>query len=169
MRGGAVVALGGVLGGGAALRLAAFLATAPVATFASTGEVPGGTLLFAFQPGDCPSRRQLIRRWNALHESGELPVLGVGLHFPKEADRRERILRSAGIRFPVRFDVAGRVERLILRLGYARTPVSLLLDRNGRPRLAVPPGRSHGAGPAEAVRLVERYARLLGAAPGKPE
>lgn len=160
----AVVALGGALAAGLLLRLAASLATAPVAALAAAAG-PGPALLFVFQPGDCPSHRGLVERWNALHESGEVEVLGVGLRLPDDPERRKTAVARSGARFPVRPDLAAAAERRILRLGFDRTPVSLLLDARGRPRLVIPPLGDPEAWET-AQRLVQEYARLL--APASP-
>lgn len=161
-----VLALGGALGAGFLLRLAASLATAPVAVLGAAAG-PGPSLLFVFQPEDCPSYRGLVERWNTVHEKGEVGVVGVALGFPEDPDGREAAIARSGVRFPVRVDLAAAAERRILRLGFDRTPVSLLLDAEGRPRLAFPPVRDPEAW-GTAQRLVEEYARLLAPTPPLP-
>lgn len=157
--------VGGVLAAAVALRMMAFLGTAPLATLPDPprGEDPAGdgpTLLHIFQAEDCFGFRELIREWNELHRKRSLPVLGVALHLPPDPSARAAILRASGAAFPVRDDAGGEVERLALRLGFGRTPLSVLLDRTGRPRLVLPP-LAGPDGPRRAVRLVLEVAASL--------
>lgn len=155
----------GVLAAAGALRFMAVLGTAPLATLPDPprGEDPDGngpTLLHIFQAEDCPGFRGLIREWNELHRTRGLPVLGVALDLPRDPSARAAVLRASGATFPVRDDRGGRVERLALRLGFGHTPLSVLLDGTGRPRLILPP-LAGPDGPRRAARLVLDVAASL--------
>lgn len=123
-------------------RLGAYLAAAPVATLPGlAGEAALPTLLFIYRHEDCRTYAGLVEGWNELHGEGELRVRGVVLDAPEPAAAHEiRDVAGRGRpRFPVHPELADRAERLMLRLGFTRTPVAILLDAAGRPRLALPP------------------------------
>lgn len=162
------VVAGGALAAVCLLRVLAFLGTAPLATLeasASEGNGPPGegpALLHIFQPEDCPGSRELVREWNDLHRGRALRVVGVGLSLPRDPTERARVVRQSGAAFPVRPDRGGDVERLALRLGYDRTPLAILLDARGRPRLVLPPLPGPDA-PRRAARLVREAVAALAA------
>ncbi len=122
------------------VRLTKYLVLAPGrATLAEQGLTadPRPTLLVVFQPADCPQFGRFIMGWNALARTGEVQVLGVPLHRSGDAQLKARpVLR--GVDFPLRPELAAAVETLLLRMGYTRTPLAILLDPRGRPRLVVP-------------------------------
>lgn len=98
---------------------------------------PRPTLLVVFHRADCPRFGGFISAWNALAHTREVRVLGVPLHRSQEEPLRAGpVLRQAD--FPFRPGLAPAVEMLLLRMGYRRTPVAVLLDTAGRPRLVVP-------------------------------
>lgn len=146
-----------VLTVGSFLRLVAFLGTAPLATLPNLAELGAHqsrpTLLHIFQAEDCPRFRELVRQWNELHRRHRLPVLGVGLDLPTDSAARATVVRASGASFPVRDDPNGEAERLLLRLGYRHTPLAVLLDGRGRPRLVLPPLPGPD-GPRRAARAV---------------
>lgn len=163
------VVAGGVLASVWLLRVLAFVGTAPLATLEGSGEEGPGAgapaLLHIFQPEDCPGFRELVREWNELHETRGLPVVGIGLKLPRDPTERARIVRETGATFPVRSDRGGDVERLALRLGFDRTPLAILLDAKGRPRLVLPPLPGPD-GPRRSARLVLEAAAALTAERG---
>lgn len=101
-----------------------------------SGDLP--TLLFVFQARDCPSNRALVELWTSLDSRGEVRGLAVGLDFPKDTTTARRLAVDAGLALSFRPDLGRPAERLILGLGFRRTPVTLLLDPTGRVRLALP-------------------------------
>lgn len=123
----------------ALLRVGDHLAGRPDATLGeAVADSAGPVLLVALQPGDCTSYGGFVRTWADLHARGEVRVAGVGLNFTaREAEALGRE-GAAEPGFPVRFDLSDRTERMLLRLGAARTPVAILLDSDGRPRLVLP-------------------------------
>ena len=134
------------LGDGGALRL-------PAAAAADSG-VRRPTLVYAFHRADCRAHEPLRERWAALAGEGGARVVGVDL------DRTGEDLPSPPFGFPVRPDRGGRVERLLLGLGYGRTPVTLVVDGAGRLRLAVAPSPAPGA--RRAAEAAVRAALGLG-------
>lgn len=146
------VALGGglVLAAVAALRAAAWWGSgAPVrlpAGDAPTGAGRRPTLLYVFHREDCRGQEELRERWAALHRAGVVRVLGIDL------DGEAAGLPRPPFGFPVRIDSGGRAEHLVVRLGYDRTPVTLLVGTDGRLRLALgPPADTRFRRAAEAA------------------
>ncbi len=132
-------------------------------TPASAARLP--TLLLVFQAGDCPSHGWLLDAWTALHDRSAVRALAVGLGFPRDTSAARRLAEEAGLRLPFRPDLARSAERLMLGLGFRRTPVTLLLDPAGRVRLALPAPDGAAAGEAW-VRAVEEHANRLRAEGG---
>lgn len=139
----------------AAGRLGVYLDRAPWARFPAGGE-GAPRLYLLFQPGDCVTYGGLVERWDRLHREGVVRVRGVELGPRARRDRAD----DPGVAFPVR-PGAGEVETAALRLGYGRTPLSVLVDRDGRPRLVLPPAPD-GEGQDAAEAMVRRYAERLG-------
>lgn len=133
-----VLALAVLLVAFAGFRLVRYFDRAPLARFPQAASPRGPTLLFVFQPGDCPRYRGLVARWNRLSGDEGIRVVGAGLRLPGDSDARRRMLSRAPLEFPVRSDLAHGAEDLMLRMGYDRTPFSVLLDERGRPRLVLP-------------------------------
>lgn len=118
------------------------------------------TLLYLFHEEDCAAYGGLVEGWNELHRAGDVRVIGVGL---RVAEARRPGLASRmrpSPRFPLRFDAQAPAERLLLAAGFSRTPAALLLDAEGRLRLAVPSGK-RAAGVDDLIDLVRAYARML--------
>lgn len=158
---------------GTALPPAAFLLLL-VAAVGIRGESPAGpdpqllalagggppVLLLAFQQGDCGTYARGLASWNEVARSGEARVTAVGIRFPDEPLVRTEVVGALALEYPVRFDLARTGERLLLRLGYRRTPVAMLLDRSGRVRLSFPLPRDAGRA-RRAVALVLDHARRI--------
>lgn len=148
----ASLALAAAIRWGGARAIAESLAL--TAHFTAPGEaVP--TLLFVFQPGDCSSHGVLLEAWTELHEAGRVRALAVGLGFPY--DSAAEMARRAGLKIPLRPELESEAERLMFALGYRRTPVTVLVDRAARVRLALasPPDP---VARREAVRMVAEHA-----------
>jgi hypothetical protein len=140
---------------GAAVRAAPALAGRPGLELGRALEETVGSrpaLLYLFHRADCPRHVVLQSRWAALGGSGALTVLGI------ELDRRiggaGRPIPDPDPGFPVRRDLRRAAERAIIGMGYSTTPVTILIDGRGRPRLVLPPPTDQDAvrAAAEAVR-----------------
>lgn len=126
----------------------------PEAAAAGVGGPWRPTLLYLFQSADCARHAALQRRWAGLGRDGLASVVGVRLD-PLEPARADGA-PSPGPGFPLRQDLRAGAARLMKRLGYRTTPVTVVLDPRGRPRLVLPPPvdeQSAEAG-ALAVRAV---------------
>lgn len=162
----------GLLVLGAAVRGALYLKRAPLATLEVPLARPDGrsappaTLLYVFRPDDCAGYQHISDSWNRLgRRSEQLSVVGVGLDVPESRQLRSRLRGVLDVSFPVVFEPASRVEDFILRLGYSTTPVSVVVDRDGRPRMVVPPASDPEAQDA-AAETVEEIAERLGGRSG---
>ncbi len=120
------------------------------------------TLLFLFQPGDCIAFSALLNEWNDLYAEGDVTVVGIGIRF-SAADRQvwaSAPASPARPRFPVRFDLGEPVEELILDVGHALTPAAVLLDRQKRARLFIPPVKD-GEEARRLSRIVRAHVELM--------
>jgi len=155
---GVAAAAGVLLAACAVARALPALAERPVRLpVAARGPDGRPTLLYLFQRADCIRHAALQRRWSGLRRAGRAVVLGVPLD---ELPGGERGPRTPNPGFPVRPDLRKEAERLMLELGYRTTPVTVLLDRHGRPRLLLPPPADEAAAEAE-----ERVVRAALASP----
>lgn len=125
------------------------------------------TLLLVLRPADCDSYRPLLAEWDRLHRRGDVRVVGAVVDGPKGAAARDSLAGRLGVDFRLRHDLGGVAEKLALRLGYIATPLSVMLDRRGRPRAVVPPvpGRGRADG---AARVAAAHLDLLAAGEGPP-
>lgn len=144
----------------ALVRLGRYLERAPIARFEAASNLDRATLVFVFQSGDCPTYRGLVERWNRLDRRETVDVIGVGLDLPEDSSERAALLGRSGVEFPVRTGLAEPAEDLMLRMGFTRTPFSVLLDPRGRARLTLPPTPDSVAQDV-FDRQVRRYARTL--------
>lgn len=124
------------------------------------------TLLFVFQAADCPSYGPLMEAWTSLERRGLVRAVAVGLDFPEDTAAARALARNAGLGVSFRPDLARPAERLILGLGFRRTPVTLLLDRRGRVRLALPPPEKAQSYEALGGMVAEQAASLRREAAG---
>lgn len=118
------------------------------------------TLLLVFQARDCPSHGALLQVVSALNQRGAVHGVAVGLDFPKDTSAARRLAEEAGLTLPFRSDLAPAAERLILGLGFRQTPVTLLLDGDGRVRLALPAPKD-AAGRRVTERVLASHAEQL--------
>ena len=100
--------------------------------------VPSVTLVF--RVADCALALRDIERWNALHRQGAVDVRGVVLDPPRELPLRH-LARQERIAFPILTRRTREVVPRLRALGVPHTPVSLILDRQGRVRLVLPAAR----------------------------
>lgn len=140
---------------------------APLAAVPSLAGDSVPTLLVVLRPADCESHRPLVAAWDRVHHREDIRVVGAVLDGPGTAAARDSLDERLGVAFPLRHDLEEVAERLALRLGYGLTPLSVLLDRRGRPRAVVPP--APGRGPAEAAsRVAAAHLEMLGGPEGAP-
>lgn len=151
----------------AGLRWARYAARGPVAAAPGLVADSAATLVVVLRPSDCGSYRPLMAAWGRLHREEVVRVVGAVVDGPGSPAARDSLERRLGAPFPLRFDAGDVAETLALRLGYAATPVSVLLDRTGRPRTVVPPLSGPGAAEA-ASRLAGAHLDLLGDEGGGP-
>lgn len=128
------------------------------------GGLPAGsgsaTLIYVFNPRDCPQTLRLARLWSAMHEAAELRVKGVIVDPPNELAFLRTVLEREGVRFPVETQPDRRLEAAIAGLGYRSTPITVLTDRDHRPRLILP-GAVDSLAQMEQVRLVRAQLKQL--------
>jgi hypothetical protein len=161
IRAGPVLALAGLaLVAAAGARWARAEARGPLAAVPVLAGDSAATLLAILRPGDCESYRPLVAAWDRLHRRGDVRVVGAVVDGPEAAAARDSLEERLGVAFPLRHDLGDAAETLALRLGYGATPLSVLLDRRGRPRAAVPPaGGRRGA--EAASRVADAHLGLL--------
>lgn len=135
--------------------------TAEISTLRQAAAPEGRpTLLVLYQPEDCAGYGEYLRGWNALAREGEVRVVAVPLNAPAGSADGTPVVDFFTPAFPVREDLARPAARLMRQMGQSHTPVAVLLDGTGSPRMVVPPGRY----PRQQVlaRLAVRdYARAL--------
>ncbi len=91
-----------------------------------------GSFLFVYHPDDCIGHRWIIERLNEAHARG-LDVRGIPVRTPEgRAPAGGEV--AARPKFPDAPALVDPVTRLMLRLGYRRTPVLLAFDEFGRVR-----------------------------------
>lgn len=149
----------------AAVRFGAARAGPPLETLASRflAESDGRpTLLYVFHQRDCATFGALFEEWAELDRSDALRAVAVGLGFPRSAAVRQGLLEASVVGVAVDFELARSAERLILGLGYQRTPVAVLLDGEGRVRLALSPGSEPGTRRWAVEVLRDHALRLAG-------
>lgn len=98
------------------------------------------SILFLFRSSDCALALRDIERWNALNRQGGVRVRGVVLDPPAGLSLND-LARLERIRFPLRRARPQDVLSRLHALGMPLTPVSILLDRQGRVRLVLPAAR----------------------------
>ena len=97
-------------------------------------------ILFLFRASDCALALRDLERWNALNRLGGVRVRGVVLDPPAHLSLND-LARLERIGFPLRRARPRDVLPRLQALGVAVTPVSILLDRQGRVRLVLPAAR----------------------------
>lgn len=158
---GALLLAGGVaMLGISGARWIRYLERAPSATMSEVAAGSGATLLFVYRDEDCDTYAALPERWDQLFRRDDVRVVGVPLggRPPGERDGVP-VNPAARPAFPREPALAGAAEVLMLRLGFERTPFSVLLDGEGRVRLVVPPVQSDEAW--EAGEIAGTYAASL--------
>jgi hypothetical protein len=118
------------------------------------------TLLVLFQPSDCAGYAEYLRQWNALAKEGEVRVVGVPLNAGGPGTAGKPVLDYFTPAFPVDAELARPAVRLLRQMGQTHTPVAVLLDGHGRPRMVVPPG-VYPREQVQARMAVRDYARVM--------
>ena len=98
---------------------------------------PSGGLLVVYQARDCASYAAFIQRWQGVHAPGDFEVTGVPLDAGSKQAWARRTLEDLAPGYPVRPDLASRAADLLGGLGNLPTPVAIVIDRQGRPRMVL--------------------------------
>jgi len=98
---------------------------------------PSGGLLVVYQARDCTTYAAFIQRWQAVRAPGDFEVTGVPLDAGSNGEWARRALEDLAPSYPVRADLASRTADLLAGLGNPPTPVAIVIDRQGRPRMVV--------------------------------
>ncbi|MFL5542931.1 MAG: hypothetical protein ACJ8J0_28390, partial [Longimicrobiaceae bacterium] len=157
-----------LLGGGVLMLLLAAWRVVPAEVLTAEmstlpqAAAPAGrpTLLVLYQPADCQGYADYLRQWNALASEGEVRVVGVPLNVRARRAPGEPAVDFFTPAFPVREELARPAARLLRQMGQSRTPVAVLLDGAGRPRMVVPPG-GYAREQVLARMAVRDYARAM--------
>lgn len=114
---------------------------------------PDGALQVAllFQVADCSGSVEALGAWSQVHASRRATVTGYVLDAPESGETPEQLLRGAGLEFPLRRGERRELAALLPALGYASTPLVLVLDGEGRVRIAAP---ARELSPAAAFALL---------------
>lgn len=126
--------------------------SAPPVIIPEAGDV--ATLLVVFQPADCASYASFISDWRRV-ERDSVTVIGVPVGSSGPVAAREAATAFA-VRFPLRPDLARPALSMLEALGGSTTPVAILLDARGRPRLVIP-GRQASESRLEIQALLLGY------------
>lgn len=146
----------------AALRWGRYAARSAVATAPGLAGDSLPTLLVAMRASDCERYAPLLARLGAASRTGRLRTVGALIGGPGSVPEGDSVARRYGVPFPVRPEAAGAAEALMLRLGYRETPLAVLLDGRGRPRMVLPPP-ADGEHAARGLGVAEDHIELLAA------
>jgi hypothetical protein len=117
-------------------------------------------IVLVFQPHDCSGHRSFVDALNALHRSGRVPVAGIPLNAPRNREELKAALLGFDPAFPLAPELADHAGKLLLEMGFRRTPVALVVDPGGRPLMVVPP-HPVPYREAELIRLATEYLENL--------
>lgn len=96
-----------------------------------------GGLLVVYQAKDCTGYAAFIQRWKGVHRAGDFEVAGVPLDAASKAPWARRALEDLAPGYPVRPELVSTASALLARLGNPPTPVAILLDPRGNPRMVL--------------------------------
>lgn len=108
----------------------------PAAAVSAAAGRSGG-LLVIYQARDCGGYAAFIQRWQGVRTPGDFEVTGVPLDPGNDAPWARRALEDLAPGYPVRADLANRAADLLAGLGNPPTPVAILVDARGRPRMVL--------------------------------
>jgi hypothetical protein len=91
-----------------------------------------------FQLADCSGSIEELAAWSDVHAAGLAKVTGIVLDAPDTGETPEQMLRGAGLEFPLRRESRNDLAGVLPVLGYAQTPVVIVLDRDRRVRVVAP-------------------------------
>jgi hypothetical protein len=109
-----------------------------------------------FRLEDCSGSIERLAAWGGLSDAGTARVYGFVVDPPGDDAEVRRILDGSGIRFPVLAAQDRYFPRVLGALGFERTPVVLLFDREGRVRMAMPLDGRSGAEDVQRAAAVIR-------------
>jgi hypothetical protein len=95
------------------------------------------TLLVLFQDRDCSSAGRFVTDWRRLTAEGSVRVIAVPVNVRSDAGLAE-VIAQFPPDFDVRPELGGAAVSLLRRFRAPYTPVAVLLDPGGRPRMLIP-------------------------------
>jgi hypothetical protein len=116
-------------------------------------------VVLVFSPGDCAGTIEALRLWNSPHETRRIAVRGLLYGLPSGSDVQQKIVRGAGLRFPVEELDDAALAKVRRALGYGSGSFVVMLDRQGRVRLSEPLAELSTSGRrADALSFAEALA-----------
>jgi hypothetical protein len=116
-------------------------------------------VVVVFQPRDCAGFDSFIDAFSSLSRQRAGQVLGIPVNSPPDTMALRRSLAEFSPAFPLAPRLDADAERLLSAIGFARTPLAIVVDRAGRPVMVVPP-QPNPYRQAEMTRLVASYLDL---------
>lgn len=96
------------------------------------GKERGGRVLIVLQPEDCLRSGELVKRWNAVHRSGRVPVAALVVGSGSLSSEQRDVFEDNEVSLPLR-PIRMLDARIVAeKLGYTSTPYAVVLDRQGR-------------------------------------
>lgn len=116
-----------------------------------------GSLYVIFSAADCVSHADFIEQWHVLqYGSPAIRVVGVPLRLPEDSSEAVRELGGFRTGYPLRPDMEREATRAMLALGRRTTPLAILVDRDGNPRMVTEPLASQRS-QAELTRIIADF------------
>jgi hypothetical protein len=109
-----------------------------------------------FRLEDCSGSIDRLAAWGAVRDAGDARVYGFVVQPPGDDAQVRRTLDGSGIRYPVLAAPDAYFQRVIGWMGFTRTPVALVFDRDGRVRMALPLDGRSGAEDVQRARELLR-------------
>lgn len=111
-------------------------ALSPFSSLATHDASPAVVVVFSAR--DCGTLVESLRFWNESHQSGEVNVNG-WVYGPRATPASlDKVVRGAGLRFPVRIVEDGSLRGIRRTLGYGSGSFVVALSSTGHVRLALP-------------------------------
>lgn len=111
-------------------------ASSPFSSLATHDASPAVVVVFSVQ--DCGTLVESLRFWNDSHQSDEVNVTG-WVYGPRSTPASlSKVVRGAGLRFPVKIVEDGSLRGIRRTLGYGSGSFVVALNSSGHVRLALP-------------------------------